>query len=180
MRRWWCSVLRVGQGSPCHDFGGALRVTDGQSGEGPRAVGSPSSLGAPTLTARRHARQSRRLRDRAPPDCCARPRRGQARRPGQRRGASGRGSVGGAGDCDSRWLGLDVWLMRAFELDFGEIRVEVLAAGERCRRSQRSSNSSASRSNSPRLVRRWMRISGGDSLGTPMRWSASSICSSAR
>ena len=43
-------------------------------------------------------------------------------------------------------------------------------------RSQRSSNSSASRSNSPRLVRRWMRISGGGSLGTPMRWSARSIC----
>ncbi len=34
--RWrcsWRSVLRVGQGSPCHDFGGALRVTDGQSRE---------------------------------------------------------------------------------------------------------------------------------------------------
>jgi len=44
-----CSILRVGQGSPCHDFGGALRVTDGQSGEGPRAVGSPSSLGGPDL-----------------------------------------------------------------------------------------------------------------------------------
>ena len=44
-----CSVLRVGQGSPCHDFGGALRVTDGQSGEGPWAVGSSSSLGGPDL-----------------------------------------------------------------------------------------------------------------------------------
>ena len=25
--------VRVGEGSPCHDFGGALRVTDGRSRE---------------------------------------------------------------------------------------------------------------------------------------------------
>jgi hypothetical protein len=101
-----CSFLRVGQGSPCHDFGGALRVTDGQSGEGRGRSAAPAASGAPTLTARRHARQSRRLRDRAPPpDGCARPHTGQARRPGQRRGGSGRGSVGGAGDWGGRGSG---------------------------------------------------------------------------
>ena len=38
-----------GEGSPCHDFGGALRVTAGQSSEGPRAVGSATSLRRPDL-----------------------------------------------------------------------------------------------------------------------------------
>jgi hypothetical protein len=36
-----------GEGSPCHDFGGALRVTDGQSREGPAAVGTPTYHPAP-------------------------------------------------------------------------------------------------------------------------------------
>jgi hypothetical protein len=94
-----CSSLRVGQGSPCHDFGGALRVTDGQSREGRGRSAAPPASRAPTVTARRHARQSRRLRDRAPP--------GNRGGTGAGSGPSSwpaarrlrRSSVGGAGDC---------------------------------------------------------------------------------
>ncbi len=55
------SFLRVGEGSPCHDLGGALRVTDGQSREGSATVGTSPAIDAPTFTGRRHARQSRRV-----------------------------------------------------------------------------------------------------------------------
>ena len=76
-------------------------------GKGCGRPGAHSASGAPTLTARRHARQSRRVRDRAPPDCCARPRRGQARRPGCCRSGRPRAarSASRAGDQDSRGSG---------------------------------------------------------------------------
>jgi hypothetical protein len=82
------------------------------SARGRRPVKGAASAAAeggaegPTLTARRHARQSRRLRDRAPTgDRCAGRAEGQVRRPGQRRGGSGRGPVGGAADCGRRRSG---------------------------------------------------------------------------
>ncbi len=131
---------RIGEGSPCHDFGGALRVTDGRSREGPRRSAAAGGAEGPTLTARRHARQSRRLRDRAPLLVIAALGRrwvrcvvvasGAAR---SRATAVGVSAAVTACEAMAGRARAVVGFGPGLELGVGEVGVELLAAGERGR-----------------------------------------------